>query len=164
MFAALTKFVARLLRYGGGSDSDLGLKMVLAFDNFSRDLLGSQIELIENCMEKYINAWAAKCAGCKVRDPTQSERPTQSARAHAKCAGCIMSARDAKCADASKMCGQRFNCAGRTECPGRNCMGRWVGRTAHVPSPHLPCNANAMQPQFHSRGPWWAAIARHVKS
>ena len=39
-------------------------------------------------MEKNINAWAAKRAGCKVREPTQNARThaKQNARAHAKCA------------------------------------------------------------------------------
>ena len=35
-----------------------------------------------------------------------------------------MSAGDAKCADMRKMRGPRFNCAGRTECSGRNCVER----------------------------------------
>ena len=89
--------------------------------------------------------------------------PTQSVRARANCAGCVMSAGDAKCVDAREMRGPRFNCAGRTECEGRNCVERWVGRTAQAPPLHLPFNAHAMQPQFHSRGLRWAAIARHVK-
>ena len=89
--------------------------------------------------------------------------PTQSVRARAKCTGCVMSAGDAKCADAHEMHGPRFNCAGRTEGEGRNCVERWVGRTADAPPPHLPFNAHAMQPRFHSRGLRWAAITRHVK-
>ena len=48
--------------------------MVLALDDIGHDL---QIEWVENCMEKDINAWAA---GCKVREHTQN------VRAHAKCA------------------------------------------------------------------------------
>ena len=132
-------FVAWLTRSGGGSDSHIGLKMVLALHNIGRDLHGSQIKWVENCMEKDMNKWAAKCAGCKLCEPTQSAgtalwmRGTPSARTRAKCAG-------------------------RTEC-----VERWVGRTVHTPPLHLPCNAHAMQPRFHSRGPRWAAIARHVK-
>ena len=81
--------------------------MVLALDNIGRDLLRTRIEWVENCMENDINAWATKCAGCKVREPTQS------ARANAKCVGCAMNARDAKCAEAREMRRPRFNCAGR---------------------------------------------------
>ena len=98
------------------------------------DLLGSQIEWVENCMERI------------------SMHGPPSVRAHAKCAVCVMSVRDVKCADAREMRGPRFNCADRTECAGRNCMERWVGRTAHAPPAHLPCNAHAMQPWFHSHG------------
>ena len=103
----------------------------------------------------------AKCAGPRIMRGTT--------RTHAKCAGprkvrgLRYECGDAKCADARKMRGPQFNCAGRTECAGRNCVESWVGRTAHAPPPHLPFNAHAMQLRFHSRGPWWAAIARHVK-
>ena len=81
-------------------------------------------------------AWAAKCAGM---------RGTPRAR------------------DATRVRGPRFKCAGRTECAGGNCAERWVGRTVHAFPSHLPCNAHAMQPRFHARGPRCAAIARHVK-
>ena len=63
------------------------------------------------------SARAAKCAS-----PRKVRGSTQSARARAKCSGCFMSARDAKCADAREMRGPRFNCAGRTERAGRNCV------------------------------------------
>ena len=92
-------------------------------------------------MEKDINAWAAK-------------RWLQSARAHAKRAGCIMSAGDAKCADARETRGPQL----RGEVSGSHCP------PPPPPPPHLPFNAHAMQPRFHSRGPRWAAIARHVKA
>ena len=102
-----------------------------------------------------------RCAKCA--NPRKVRGPTQSVRAHAKCAGCVMGTGDAKCADVREMRGPRFNCAGRTECAGRNGVERWVGRTAYAPPPHLPFNAHAMQPRFHSSGPRWAAIAQHVK-
>ena len=126
------------------------------------------------CMDSKLNGLKIACKmismygppGARVAKygiPRKMRGPKQSARTHAKCAGCVMSAGDAKCADAREMRGPRFNCAGRTECAGRNCVERWVGRTAHAPPPHLPFNAHAMQPRFHSRGPRWAAVARHVK-
>ena len=100
--------------------------MVLALDNIGHDLLGRDIEWVENCMEKDINAWAAKRAGCKVREPTQNTR------AHAKCTdppkvrGLRYEWGDANCTDVCEMHGRRFNCAGHTECAGRNCVERWV--------------------------------------
>ena len=87
------KFVAWLIRYGGGPDSHLGLKTVLALDIIGRDLLESQIERVENCMEKQY-----QCMDRQVRR-------LQSAWAHAKCADCAMSVWDAKCVDAREMHG-----------------------------------------------------------
>ena len=116
------------------------------------------------CMDSKLNGLKIACKRISMYGPPSARvakdaiprkmrGPTQSARIHAKCAGCVMSAGDAKCADAREMRGPWFNCAGRTECAGRNCVERWVGRTAHAPPPHLPFNAHAMQTRLHSRGP-----------
>ena len=108
-------------------------------------------------MEKDINAWAAKRAGCKVGKPTQNARahakcgdprkvrgPTQSAQTHAKCAGCVMNAGDAKCADAREMRGPRFNCAGHTECVRVTIA--WRGEWAALPT-HFPRTCHSMPTQ-----------------
>ena len=58
--------------------------MVLALDSIGRDLLGSQIEWVENCMEEDIKAWAR---AAKSASPREMRGPTQSARTRAKCVG-----------------------------------------------------------------------------
>ena len=164
------EFVAWSTGYGNGFDSALGLKNGIGFRWY-----WAWFAWIANWMGWQLHGKGYQCLGRQARGlqiaqshakcagPRQVPGPMQSARAHAKCAGCIMSVGDGKCTDAREMRGPRFNCAGRTECTGRNCVERWVGRTAHAPPPHWPFNAHAMQPRFHSRGPRWAAIARHVK-
>ena len=106
--------------------------MVLALDHIGHDLLGAQIEWVENCIEKDITEWAAKCTDCKMREPTQSARTHAKYAGPRKVRGLRYECADAKCADAREMHGPRFKCAGRTECMGRNCVERWVGRTAQL--------------------------------
>ena len=133
--------------YGCCSDKNLTWLIVLAVICVGGKLAGSQIALAKlsahgpafwsgRTVREPHFAWPAKCA---------EMRGTPRAR------------------DASRVRGPRFNCTGRTECAGGNCAERWVGRTVHALPAHLPCNAHAMQPRFHARGPRWAAIARHVK-
>ena len=133
--------------HGCCSDKNVTWLIVLAVICVGGKLAGSQIALAKlsahgpafwSCrtVREPHFAWPAKCAGI---------RGTPRAR------------------DASRVRGPRFNCAGRTECAGGNCAERWVGRTVHALPSHLPCNAHAMQSRIHTRGPRWAAIARHVK-
>ena len=136
--------MAWLTRYWGGSDSHIGLKMVLAWDSIGRDLLRSQIEWVENCMEKDTNARDAKCGGCKVREPTQS------ARANAKCADCAMSVQDVKCQSARTSA----KCVGRSSIAQAALSVRaaiaWRGKWAALHT-HLPRTCHAM-PRQCNRG------------
>ena len=112
-------------------------------------------------MEKDINAWAAKRAGCKMGEPTQDARahakcadprqvrgPTQSARAALWVLGAPSVRMRAKCMDRGSIA--RAALSARAAIAWR---GGWAGRTVHRPPPHLPFNAHAMQPWFHPRGP-----------
>ena len=97
----------------------------------------------------------------KYAIPRKVRGSTQSARAHAKCAGCVMSVRTrAKCVGRGSIAWAALSA--RAAIAWR---GEWAALPTHPPPPppHLPFNAHAMQPRFHSRGPRWAAIARHVK-
>ena len=97
----------------------------------------SQIEWVENCMEEDINAWAAKCMGCKVREPTQN------ARVHAKCAGCIMSARTPSAQTSAKCVGR--GSTARAALSARAAIA-WRGEWAALPT-HFPCTCHAMPMQ-----------------
>ena len=146
------KFVAWLIRYGGGPDSHLGLKNGIGFRYY-----WAWFAWIANWMgwklhwKNDINAWTAKCAGCKVHEPTQSAQTalwvcgTPSAWTHAKCMGSGLIVRAALSARAAIV---------------------WGGEWTTLPT-HLPCTCHAMSTQCKRGptrfGPWWAVIARHVK-
>ena len=92
-------------------------------------------------MEKDINAWAAKRAGCKMREPTQN------ARAHAKCAdprkvcGPTQSARAALWVRGTASARMRAKCVGsgsiaRAALSARAAIawkGEWVALPTHLP-------------------------------
>ena len=105
--------------------------MALALDDICRDLLASQIEWLEYCMEMDINAWGAKCTGGKVHEPTPMRGPTQSARAALLVRG-TPSART------------------RAKYVGRGSIAQaaiaWRGEWAALPT-HLPLTCHAMATQ-----------------
>ena len=84
----------------------------------------------------------------------------QSAQAHAKFADYAMSDRDAKCTDARGMRGLQFNCKGRIECAGRNCVERCGSHCPHTSlAPAMQCQCNASKfhiTSWHQNVPgWW---------
>ena len=101
-------------------------------------------------MKKDINAWAAKRAGCKVCEPTQS------ARTHAKCAdprkvrGPTQSARAALWVRGTPSARTRAKCVGRGSIARAALSARaaiaWRGEWAALPT-HLPrtCHSTPTQ-------------------
>ena len=165
------EFVVWSTGYGGSSDSTLWLKkwywlyIILGVICMDSKLNGLKIACKRISMYGPPSARVAKYA-----IPRKMRGPTQSLRTHARCAG------------PRKVRGLRYEYRGRqVRGTARNAWSavqlrgpHWVrgpqlrGEVsgphcpAHAPPPHLPFNAHAMQPRFHSRGPRWAAIARHV--
>ena len=101
-------------------------------------------------MDKDINAWAAKRAGCKVREPTQN------ARAHAKCAdprkvrGPTQSARAAFWVRGTPSARTRAKCVGRGSIAWAALSARaaiaWRGEWAALPT-HLSRTCHSMPTQ-----------------
>ena len=101
-------------------------------------------------MEKDINAWAAKRAGCKVHEPTQN------ARAHAKCMdprkvrGPTQSARAALWVRGTPSARTRAKCVGRRSIARAALSARaaiaWRGEWAALPT-HLPRTCHSMPMQ-----------------
>ena len=160
------EFVAWSTGYGGGFDSVLGLKNGIGFIWY-----WAWFAWIANWMGWKLHAKRYQCMGHQVRG-------LQSARSHAKCAdprkvrGPTQSARAALWVRGRQVRGRARNAWTAVQLRGPHWVrgpqlrGEVSGphcRTAHAPPPHLTFNAHAMQPRFHSRGPRWAAIARHVK-
>ena len=121
-----------------------GVKNGIGFRWYWPWFVWSQIEWVENCMEEDINAWAAKCADCKVREPTQN------AQAHAKCAG------PRKVRGPTQSVRAALWVRGRQKCVGRGSTARaalsaraaiaWRGEWAALPT-HFPCTCHAMPTQ-----------------